>query len=124
MPTICRYVHIRYLHLLGQMGDRTALFLYDESWTNPVGWHRYFMSFIGFSPPGSVVDKAADTAIRRQFGFNSPGANVHQGGATAVKTRTWKDEVSASLQDRMDEICRLWLPPVLLEILGILPQYW
>eukprot|EP00752_Nemacystus_decipiens_P008641 g7715.t1 len=124
MPTLCRYIHIRYLLLAGLMRDRTAEFLYDESWADPLGWHRRFLSLIGLSPLDSIVEKAADTAIRRDFGFKSPGANAHPGGAAAVKTRTWEDEVSASLKDRMDDMCRVWLPPVLRETLGISPQSW
>ena len=122
MPTICRYIHIRYLLLSGQMRDRTTEFLYDESWADPLGWHRGFLSLIGLSPLDSIIGKAADTAIRRDFGFKSPGVNAHPGGAAAAKTRTWKDEVSAGLQDRMDEMCRLWLPPALMETLGIVPR--
>lgn len=124
MPTICRYIHIRYLLLMGQLRSRTTQFLYDESWFDPLGWHRSFMSMIGLSPPDSVVEKAADKAVRRDFGFKSPGANVHQGGVEKGKTRTWKDEVSASLKERMDEMCGIWVPPEVMRTLGILPQYW
>lgn len=124
MPTICRYMHIRHLLLLEQMGDITTPFFYDESWADPIGWHRSFMSLIGLSPLDSILEKAADTAVRRDFGFKSPGANAHPGGAEAANTRTWKDEVSVGLKDRMDEVCRLWLPPALMETLDILPQYW
>eukprot|EP00903_Cladosiphon_okamuranus_P015388 g14213.t1 len=124
MPTICRYMHVRYLLLFEKMRDRTTSFFYDESWADPVGWHRSFLSMIGLFPLEDVVEKAADTAIRRDFGFKSPGVNPHLGGAAAVETRTWQDEVSDSLKDRMDEMCRLWLPPTLMKTLGILPQYW
>lgn len=124
MPTICRYIHVRYLLLLEQMRERTTPFFFDESWADPVGWHRSFLTMIGLSPLESILEKAAHTAIRRDFGFHSPGINMHQGGAAAVETRTWQDEVSDSLKNRMDEMCRLWLPPTLMKTLNILPQYW
>lgn len=122
MPTICRYIHIRYLLLSRRMRDRTTEFFYDESWADPLGWHRSFMSLVGLSPLDSIVEQAADTAIRRDFGFKSAGADAHPGGAAAVKTRTWTDEVSASLKDRMDEMYRLWLPPALVKTLGTSPE--
>lgn len=35
------------------------------------------------------------------------------------RTRTWKDEVSPEILDKMDDILRTWLPPVLLARFGL-----
>lgn len=38
----------------------------------------------------------------------------HVGGKRVSARRTWKDEVGAGVVDGVNDIWRLWLPPVLL----------
>jgi len=119
LPTMCRFVHLRYQLLQGNMPDKTVEFLYDESLTDPIRWHQRWLSFVGLSPPKSVVQNATDTAQRREFGFTAHGVDEHVGGKEATRHRSWKDEISPEVVRKMYEICLVWLPPVLLDKFGI-----
>jgi len=120
LPTVCRFVHLRYMLLQEQMPDRTVEFLYDESLADPLDWNQRWLSFVGLTLPESVVQKVAGTAQRREFGFTgSKGVSEHAGGKDATPDRRWTDEVSPEMVGQMYEICRLWLPPVLLDKFGI-----
>ncbi len=119
LPTVCRFVHLRYQLLQEQMPDRTVEFLYDESFADPLGWHQRWLSFVGLTPPESVAQEATDTAQRREFGFTVKGIDKHPGGKEATQRKSWEDEISAEVVGQMYEICLVWLPPVLLEKFGI-----
>ncbi len=119
LPTMCRFVYLRYQLLQEQLPDRTVEFLYDESLEDPLRWHQRWLSFVGLTPPESVVQEATDTAERMEFGFTAHGVDNHIGGKEATKHRSWKDEVSPEVVGRLYEICLVWLPPVLLDKFGI-----
>eukprot|EP00903_Cladosiphon_okamuranus_P005693 g5655.t1 len=119
LPTICRFVHLRWLLLQERMADRTVEFTYDESLADPLSWHERWLSSVGLTPPKSVVQEATDTALRGEFGFAGKGVDKHVGGKEATPARTWEDEVSAEVAEQLNDICRVWLPPVLLEKFGI-----
>ena len=119
LPTICHFVHLRYQLLQEKMSDRTVEFFYDEGSADPLGWHQRWLSFVGLTPPVSVAQEATDTARRREFGFALKGVDKHPGGKVATAHRSWEDEISPEVLRRMYEICRVWLPPVLMEKFGI-----
>lgn len=119
LPTICGYVHLRYLLLSEAMPDKTVEFVYDESLMCPFGWHKRFLSLLGLAPPLPVIRNATDSALRNSFEFMSKGIDTHPGGTAVGPTRSFEDEISAEVKGRLDDLCRIWLPPVLLEKFGI-----
>ena len=119
LPTMCRFVHLRYQLLQERLSDKTVEFLYDESLADPLGWHKRWLSFVGLTPPESVAQEATDTSQRREFGFAAHGVDKHPGGTAATARRSWEDEISPEVVRQMYEICRVWLPPVLMEKFGI-----
>ena len=119
LPTICRFVHLRWLLLHERMADKTVEFLYDESLADPFGWHQRWLSSVGLTPSQSVVLEATDTALRKEYGFTSKGVDEHPGGKEVTPARHWDDEISAEVVEQLNDICRVWLPPVLLEKFGI-----
>eukprot|EP00752_Nemacystus_decipiens_P012792 g11327.t1 len=119
LPTICRFVHLRWLLLHERMADRTVEFVYDESLADPLGWHQRWLSSVGLTPPKSVVEKATNTAVRKEYGFTGKGVDTHPGGKEATPARRWDDEISAEVVEQLNDICRVWLPPALLEKFGV-----
>eukprot|EP00752_Nemacystus_decipiens_P012793 g11328.t1 len=119
LPTICRFVHLRWLLLHERMADRTVEFMYDESLADPLGWHQRWLSSVGLTPPKSVVEKATNTAVRKEYGFTGKGVDTHPGGKEATPARRWDDEISAEVVEQLNDICRVWLPPALLEKFGV-----
>jgi len=96
LPTICRFVHLRYQLLQEKLLDRTVEFLYDESFGDPSGWHRRWLSFVGFTPPDSVAQEATDLSQRREFGFTAKGIDKHPGGTEATQRKSWQEFVAPS----------------------------
>lgn len=121
LPTICRFVHIRYLLLLERMTDKTVEFMYEESLADPLEWHRRWLSSIGLNLPDGVVRRATDTALSGDFKFAAKGKDSHPGGVKVEPSRSYETEVGPETLAKLDDICRLWLPPVLLEKFGVPP---
>ena len=119
LPTICHFVHLRWLLLQERMADKTVEFEYDESLADPFGWHDRWLAAVGLTPPKSVVQEATDTALRGEYGFAGKGVDEHPGGKEVTPARSWEDEISAAVVEQLNDICRVWLPPVLLEKFGI-----
>lgn len=119
LPTICRFVHIRYLVLLERMGDKTVEFMYDQSLADPLEWHRRWLSSVGLNLPDSVVRHATDTALSGDYKFAAKGRDKHPGGVKTMPSRSYETEVGPEVRAKLDDICRLWLPPVLLEKFGV-----
>ena len=122
LPTICGFVHLRYLLLLEAMPDNTVEFIYDDSLRCPSEWHKRMMSSVGIALPWTVLRNATDAAVRNEFGFMTKGIDTHPGGKPVGPARSFEDEISAEVKARLDDICRVWLPPVLLEKFGIAPK--
>ncbi|CAB1101627.1 unnamed protein product [Ectocarpus sp. CCAP 1310/34] len=119
LPTICHFIHLRYLVLHEKLGGKTVEFTYDESLADPLQWHQRWLSSVGLTPPPAVVLQATNTSLRREYGFVGKGVDKHPGGKEATEKRTWEDEISREVAEQLEDICREWLPPVLLEKFGI-----
>ncbi|CBN79477.1 hypothetical protein Esi_0254_0001 [Ectocarpus siliculosus] len=119
LPTICHFIHLRYLVLHEKLGGKTVEFTYDESLADPLQWHQRWLSSVGLTPPPGVVLQATNTSLRREYGFAGKGVDKHPGGKEATEKRTWEDEISHDVAEQLEGICREWLPPVLLEKFGI-----
>lgn len=119
LPTICRFVHLRYELLKEQRPNTTFDSYFNETLADPHGWHQRWFSYVGLHLPESVVHQAADTAVRQDFAFTPKGIDTHQGGKNATAKRTYENEISPLVKKQLDDICRLWLPPVLLDKFGV-----
>lgn len=119
VPTICRFTHLRYTFLQENMPERTVEFLYNDSLADPLLWHQRWLDSVGLNLPDGVVRSAVDTANRRDFGFAAKGIDPHPGGEKPTPRRSYEDELSPEIRQKLDDSARVWLPPVLLEKFGI-----
>lgn len=123
LPIMCKWLSVR-LFLFGELlGANSMLFWYEDALANPVGWHDTFFAWVGLELPGSVVEKAASAASAggNIFGFPAKGRDAHPGGKN-VPDRTFRDELNAKTLSSIDDVLRVWLPPVVLDKLGV-PLY-
>lgn len=118
LPTICGFVHLRYLLLSEAMPDKTVEFIYNESLLCPFGWHKRMMSAAGLAPLWTALRNATNTAVGNDFVFMTDGIDSHPRRREG-STRSFEDEISAQVKSQLDDACRVWLPPVLLEKFGI-----
>lgn len=123
LPIVCKWVSIRYLLFTELLANTSAVFWYDDAVADPVDWHDRYYSFVGINMPREVVNTAAREASRGGsiLGFHSKGLDKHPGGIKPSVTRSYRDELSRDSLTDMDDVLRLWLPPVVLEILGLAP---
>lgn len=122
LPILCQWTAVRVLLFEGMMGEtgRSISFWYHETEADPLRWHRHLYEFLGLQLPASVVEAATDAALREEYHFRGPQKNEHPNGKPASANRTYVDEVKAETSEKMDEIVRTWLPPLLRAKLGIL----
>ena len=78
---------------------------------------------VGLQLPLGVVKATAQAAVSDNIAFAHKTVDSHPGeNSTTVKgPRRFEDEVSSETVDLADDILRTWLPPVLLERLGVKP---
>ena len=121
LPEFCQWVSVRYLVFGELLRDRSAMFWYGEALDDPVSWHVDFFEFVGLNMPEEVLKKSADVAMRGGsiLGFPSKGLDRHDGGAAAGLTRTFRDELNSTTLANMDDVLRVWLPPAMLEKVGV-----
>lgn len=121
LPAACKWLSIRYMLFSEMLGDRSLLAWYDDAQENPSEWHRRFLEFVGLRMPDEVVAVAVGDATGggSRFGFPVKGIDRHQGGAEANPTRSFRDEISAETLENMDAVLRVWLPPAVLQHLGV-----
>lgn len=125
LPILCKWLSVRYLLFADLLAAKSAIFWYDEALADPIGWHESFFSFVGLKLPQDIVRKAAKAASDggKIFGlFPSKGMDKHQGGADADEGRTFRDEVNSTTLSSIDDVLRVWLPPVVLEKLDVKPE--
>lgn len=124
LPTICQWVSLRYLLFEKMLKTRTSSFWYTDALADPKHWHERFLEFAGLHMPlHDVVHKAANIVTDGApiLGFPSVGIDTHLGGGSANVSRSYKDEVTADTLLGMDDVLRIWLPPILLEKLEVAP---
>ncbi|CAM9470059.1 unnamed protein product [Scytosiphon promiscuus] len=128
LPAICQWVSIRY-HLFTEiLGQKSSLFWYNDAQENPEEWHNRFYDFVGLRMPAGVIanstaiatGQASDDRLSR---FPSKGTDAHvdgnNGGDPPAQKMQFRDEISPATLSKMDDVLRVWLPPVLLERLEI-----
>ncbi len=124
LPTTCKWVAVRYFLFAEVLAPKSSLFWYNDAENRPEEWHHQFFDFVGLNLPSWVVIRAADVAVgratdKRLARFPAKGLDPHSGGEAPVVERSYRDEVSPETLLRMDDILRVWLPPVLLEKFGV-----
>lgn len=127
LPIFCKWLSVRYFLFAELLAAKSGIFWYDETLADPTGFHHTFYSLIGLRLPTSVVAKAASVAASAGLergtllGFPVKGLDRHEGGEDARKDRTFRDEVNSTTLSSMDDILRVWLPPVVLGQLRVTP---
>lgn len=126
LPVVCKWLSVRYFFFAELFKANSAIFWYDDALADPIEWHRMLFSLVGLRLPPFVGEKAArvnagSVAGRRTFGFPVKGIDKHEGGRDASKDRTFRDEVNSTTISSMDNILRVWLPPIVLHKLGVMP---
>lgn len=124
LPILCQWVAVRYILFSGILADQSIELWYDDAMEDPLGWHYHWFYSIGLQLPLHIVEATAKAAAADDLGFWHKEIDLHPGEearteATAV--RRFEDEVSPDVLEIADAILRRWLPPVLLEKVGIVP---
>ena len=115
LPRTCQWTALRHIVFEGFLARSSSVFWFEDTNRDPVGWHLQWMGFAGVQLPVKVVVSMAQAAVGGSHRF----INHHGGGKEASPYRTWEDEVGAGVVDGVDEILRLFLPPVLLARWGV-----
>ncbi len=122
LGVVCMWTTVRYLLFTEMLADRSELFLLEDLVIDPVDWHGRFFSFVGLHLPFDFIH---DTAQAASGGGSTPGygrKDEHPGGHESVGSAiTFRDELGPESLAMMDDVVRLWLPPVLLQRFGIEP---
>lgn len=114
LPTTCKWVTIRYFLFGKILANQSTLYWYEDAQANPTEWHQTFLSAAGLNLPRSVAETASATVQEGIFlGFPSKGIDRHEGGIVNVN-RSFKEELKSSTLSELDDVLRMWLPPVLL----------
>lgn len=121
LPQICQWIALRHILFSGFMANRSTLFWYEEALDDPIQWHQQWLASVGLHLPAAIVTSIADAAVGSKHDFMASELDHHPGGINR-EGRSWRDEVTPALLESMDEIVRIWLPPVLLARLGITLQ--
>ena len=121
LPTVCKWVAIRYYLFAEVLADRSALFWYDDALESPQDWHDGFYDLVGVRVPAGVRSKAVDVAVGRASEgrfthFPVRAIDLHFLGedGPSASNRTFRSEVSPETLLEMDAVLKVWLPPVLL----------
>lgn len=123
LPSVSMWVSIRYFLFTELLAEQSAVFWYDEAVADPVDWHGRYFSFVGVHLPLDEVIEAARIASGGGgiLGYPSKGLDTHPGGEEQTETRKFRDELNPTSLAGMDDVLRVWLPPVVLDRLGLLP---
>lgn len=122
LPTMTKWISVRYL-LFVELSppDTYSLSWYNDSLADPVRWHQGFLSSVGIRLPELEVMEQANAASKggAMFGVHSKGVDQHADGSREREGRSFENELRATTVIEMDKVLRLWLPPALLEKLGL-----
>lgn len=119
LPTICKWVTIRYFLFGRMLVNQSTVYWYEDAKANPTRWHQQFLTAAGLHLPRSVAEMASATVEAGNFlGFPSKGIDRHEGGNVNAN-RSFKEELKSSTLLKLDDVLRMWLPPVLLAKLDV-----
>ena len=123
LPIMCQWLALRHMLFAGILGDQSIEFWYSDALSDPLGWHYRWFQSIGMQLPMKVIESSARAAATGKFDFSIKPMDTHPGEQPRVKggVRRFQDEVSPETLELADAVLRTWLPPVLLERLGVVP---
>ena len=123
LPILCQWLSIRYFLFSGFLPRLSVEVWYDDALTDSLAWHYRWFDAIGLQLPSRAVEALAEAASANDLGFNNKYVDLHPGGAPRIgkSLRKFEDEVAPEVLEIVDEVLRVWLPPVLLEKLGVTP---
>lgn len=137
LPYICQWVTVRHMLFAGLLSARSTTYWYEDTLARPLEFHHRWLESVGLHLPTPVVEQATNAALRHDFAFKTKGVDAHLsvnsiaastkkaennpqgGGQDLALERSWRDEISADLYGDIDDVLRVWLPPVLLAKLGV-----
>lgn len=124
LPTLCEWLVVRHILFSGFLRQQSMEFWYDEAMADPLEWYYQWFGSVGLQLPYSVVRDAANAAEADDLGFRQKRIEMHRGepARTSTGVRKFKDEVSPEILKTADAVLRVWLPPILLEKLGVEPD--
>lgn len=124
LPIMCQWLAVRYTLFSGSLSHQSTEFWYRKALANPLAWHHTWFDMVGLQLPFNVVNATANGAVAYDFRFNKKHIDVHPGeeGKGDPGVRKFEDQVSPQVLHLADEVLRVWLPPVLLEQLGVEPR--
>ena len=124
LPILCQWVAVRYMLFSGFLRNRSMEFWYNDAMQDPVAWHYHWFHSVGLQLPLDIVETTAQAAAADDLGFNHKEIDLHPGEKVRTETtvRRFEDEVSPDILEIADAVLRQWLPPVLLEKVGIVPS--
>ena len=120
---VCMWTTVRHLLFTKVLADRSELFLFEDMLIDPVDWFGRFFPFVGLKLPVEFVFDMAEIASggSRMFGYGHKGIDEHPGGHEPGGNRTFRDELGPESLAMMDDVVRLWLPPMLSKRFGVEP---
>ena len=124
LPIVCQFMAVRHILFSGLLAHQSVEFWYKDSMADPLGWHYHFLDSVGLQLPYQLVVDTAEAAAANQHNFKHKDFDRHPGEMNRSSTgmRRFEDEVTPELLKAADAILRVWLPPVLLEKLGLAPE--
>lgn len=123
LPIMCQWLAIRYILFLGLIPHQSFEFWYKDAIADPMAWHYHWLDSVGLQLPHYVVAAAARLAAANELDFGHKNVDSHpgEGVRTDAGVRKFEDEASPEIRKAADAVLRVWLPPVLLEKLGVAP---
>lgn len=118
LETTCMWTNIRHLLFTKLLADKSKAFVFEDMLLDSVDWYGWFFPFIGLEFPVDVIFEIAQSANER----SGRGINEHPGGRKAGGNQTFLEELGPESLAMMDDVVRVWLPPILLQSFGIPPQ--
>lgn len=124
LPIMCQWLAVRYTLFSGSLSQQSTEFWYGKALANPLAWHHTWFDMVGLQLPFDVVNATANGAVAYDFTFNKKHIDAHPGQEEQADpaVRKFVDQVSPEVLHLADEVLRIWLPPVLLEQLGVAPR--
>lgn len=124
LPIMCQWLAVRYTLFSGSLSQQSTEFWYRKALADPLGWHHTWFDMVGLQLPFNIVNDTAHGAVNYDFKFNRKHIDEHPGEKARAEpgARRFEDQVSAAVLNTADEMLRVWLPPVLLEQLGVAPH--
>lgn len=123
LPIICEWMAVRHILFSGFLRDQSIEFWYDDAMADPLQWYYHFFYSVGLQLPYEAATDIANAAGANELTFNHKRIDKHPGETAMNSTgvRRFEDEVAPETLKVADDILRQWLPPVILEKLGVSP---